>query len=422
MSAAGRILFVSEKFPWPVDDGGQARTFHVLKSLAQQFPVTLLSNAPPEPAHVAPVEAAGVEVVIAGKRAPRWKTPVYAGLATFTRAPHPLGKNRSAGLLRELEARIAAGGVLGVHFNHLDTAQYVEELGALRGQVRCVFDTHNVLTTMYARFRETSRNPLARAYMSLQGSKMNRYERAVMKEMDLVCVCSELERDLLRTWGVDRALVVPNGVDTDFFAPDVSSPALAEGPPAGPAQAPLVVFTGALGYAPNADGVRWLLDAVLPHLASELPDVRVRVVGKDPPAELARRAVPGKVEFTGWVDDVRPHMRGASAFVCPLRIGGGTRLKILDALALGLPVVSTTIGAEGLALTNHADVELADDAQGFARAIALLVREPERARALARAGRRLVVERYGWAGVTRPLVDKLLADDFGRSRARAGAR
>lgn len=399
MPAAARLLFVTEKFPWPVDDGGQARTFNVLKSLAQHFPVTLLANSPPDTAHVAPVEATGVEVVICGTRAARPRALAHAALATFTRAPHPIGKNRSRGLLRELRARLAAGGVLGVHFNHLDTAQYVEDLGGLKRGVRCVFDTHNVLTTMYKRFQETSRNPLASAYLALQWTKMNRYERAIMKEMDLVCVCSDLERELLRTWGVDRALVVPNGVDTDFFAP-VVTPA---------EQPPLVVFTGALGYAPNADGVRWLLDAVWPHLESELPGVRLRVVGKDPPAELTRRAAPGRVEFTGYVDDVRPHMRGASVFACPLRIGGGTRLKILDAMALGLPVVSTTVGAEGLAVTDHADIELADYAPDFAKAIARLVREPERARTLAGAGRKLVVDRYGWAGVTRPLVEKLLA-------------
>jgi glycosyltransferase involved in cell wall biosynthesis len=418
MSAAGTLLFVTEKFPWPVDDGGQARTFNVLKSLARHFPVTLLANAPPDAAHVAPVEATGVEVVICGTRAARPRALAHAALATFTRAPHPIGKNRSRGLLRELRARLAAGGVLGVHFNHLDTAQYVEDLGPLRKDVRCVFDTHNVLTTMYKRFQETSRNPLASAYLGLQWTKMNRYERAIMKEMDLVCVCSDLERELLRTWGVDRSLVVPNGVDTEYFAPQAQfgAPQAQHGAPVpAPAeQPPLVVFTGALGYAPNADGVRWLLDAVWPHLESELPGVRLRVVGKDPPAELVRRAVPGRIEFTGYVDDVRPHMRDASVFACPLRIGGGTRLKILDAMALGLPVVSTTVGAEGLAVTDHADIELSDYAPDFAKAIARLVREPERAQTLARAGRKLVVDRYGWAGVTRPLVEKLTAAEDAR--------
>ncbi|MBK7877115.1 MAG: glycosyltransferase [Planctomycetes bacterium] len=402
--SAGRILFASEKFPWPVDDGGQARTYNVLACLAREFPVTLLALAPPDPSSVAPIEALGVEVELVGRRAPRWQTPAWAALSTFTRAPHPMGKNRSSAMLRALKRRIEAGGVLGVHFNHLDTAQYVERLGSLRSRVRCVFDTHNVLTTMYERFHETARNPLAKGFLHLQWMKMNGFERAIMKQMDLVCVCSDLERALLRTWGVEKALVVPNGVDTDYFTPPAD-------PVAERAEPPLVVFTGAMGYAPNADGVRWFLDEVLPKLCERVPGVRFRVVGKDPPADLLARARDGSIEFTGYVDDVRPHMRGASVFVCPLRIGGGTRLKILDALSLGLPVVSTTVGAEGLAVTHGHDVELADDAVPFADAIAALVRDERRAREFARHGRELVLARYGWTGVTRPLVERLRAED-----------
>lgn len=404
--SVGRILFVTEKFPWPVDDGGQARTYNVLACLARSFPVTLIGLAPPDPAHVAPIEALGVEVDLAGARAPRWQAPAWAALSTFGRAPHPMGKNRSGRMLASIRRRIEAGGVLGVHFNHLDTAQYVERLGPLRSRVRCVFDTHNVLTTMYQRFADTARNPLAKSFLHLQWTKMNRFERAIMKQMDLVCVCSDLERDLLRTWGVDRALVVPNGVDTEYFTPPAD--AVAER-----ARPPLVVFTGAMGYAPNSDGVRWFLDAVLPLVRERVPDVRFRVVGKDPPADLVARSVPGAVEFTGYVDDVRPHMRGASVFVCPLRIGGGTRLKILDAMSLGLPVVSTTVGAEGLAVTNHHDVELADDPHAFAAAVLELLGDERRAHLLATNGRELVLARYGWSGVTRPLVERLAAAPVG---------
>lgn len=400
--SAGRVLFVSEKFPWPVDDGGQARTYNVLKRLAGAFPVTLLGRAPADPAHTTRIEALGVEVATFGPRVPAWRTPAWAALSTLTRAPHPLGKNRSGRILRELRARIERGDVTAVHFNHLDTAQYVEELGPLRSRVRCVFDTHNVLTTMYERFHATAKNPLSKSFLHLQWMKMNRFERAIMKRMDLVCVCSDLERDLLRTWGVDHVLVVPNGVDTDFFAPEGDPIAARTAPP-------LVVFTGAMGYAPNADGVRWFLDDVLPRVRKRLPAVRFRVVGKDPPPDLLARAAPGAIELTGYVDDVRPHMRGASVFVCPLRIGGGTRLKILDAMALGLPVVSTTVGAEGLVVTNHHDVELADDAEAFAAAILELVANDRRARLLATHGRELVVTRYGWAGVTAPLVERLSA-------------
>lgn len=398
--SARELVFVTEKFPWPVDDGGQARTYHVLRRLAASVPTVLVGNAPPagiEAASIAGIEELGVEVEVVGARAARWSAPAHAALATFTRAPHPIGKNRSRRMLDALRRRVDQGAT-HVHFNHLDAAQYVERLGALRRRVRCVFDTHNVLTTMYQRFHETAGNPLSRAYLELQWMKMNRFERAVMKQMDLVCVCSDVERDLLRTWGVENTLVVPNGVDVDAFTPIDLAAARRRDPP-------LVVFTGAMGYAPNSDAARWFLDAILPELAKLLPRVLFRIVGKDPPQDLLARSKPGEVELTGRVDDVRPFMSDACVFVCPLRIGGGTRLKILDAMAQGLPVVSTTVGAEGLAVTNRHDVELADDPASFARAIAELVRDERRAFELARNGRALVEHRYGWDGVVRPLIE-----------------
>jgi glycosyltransferase involved in cell wall biosynthesis len=276
----------------------------------------------------------------------------------------------------------------------------VEDLGALRNEVACVFDTHNVLTTMYQRFHETARSPFLRAFFGLQWTKMSRFEREIMRRMDRVLVCSDVERDLLRTWGIDQVLVVPNGVDVDYFTPAEPDATQRSAPP-------LVVFTGAMGYEPNADAVRWFLAEVLPQVRASVPDVLFRVVGKDPPADLLARKTPGAVEFTGRVDDVRPLMNRARVFVCPLRIGGGTRLKILDAMAQALPVVSTAVGAEGLAVTPGANIEIADGARAFAGAVVALIHDEARARAVAQAGLALVRERYSWAGVTRALLDDL---------------
>jgi glycosyltransferase involved in cell wall biosynthesis len=171
----------------------------------------------------------------------------------------------------------------------------------------------------------------------------------------------------------------------------------------------LIVFTGAMAYEPNADAVRWFLDEILPLVRVAASNVIFRVVGKDPPADLLARSVAKQVEFTGRVDDVRPHMRDATVFVCPLRIGGGTRLKILDAMSQALPVVSTTVGAEGLRVSPGRDIVLADDPRTFADAVLTLVRDESKARAVALAGLELVRERYSWEAVTRGLVDTVLS-------------
>jgi glycosyltransferase involved in cell wall biosynthesis len=398
MAAPGRILFVTEKFPHPVDDGGQIRTWNVLVRLARELPVTLLSLDAPTPADLAAVRERSIDVVCLGPRRARWTAPWFAAQALFTRAPYPMRKNFSRRMLAELRNRIAAGGVAAVHFNHLDAAQYVEQLGPERERVRTVFDTHNLLTRLYERFAHEGANPARRAYATIQWWRMARFEPRILRAMDRVLVCSDTERELTHTWGVDGAMVVPNGVDLAQFA-------AAARPPRAAAAPPTVVFTGALSYAPNAEAVRWLLDEIAPELTKLLPDARILVVGKGAPAALLARARPPRVEFTGWVEDVRPYVAQADVCVVPIRVGGGTRIKILEAMAAGVPVVSTRVGAEGIAARDGESIVLADDAPGFARAIVDLCRDADRAASIAERAGRLVRERYGWDGVLEPLLE-----------------
>ena len=395
MPPGRRLLFVTEKFPWPLDDGGQLRTWHVLAGLAAELPVTLASLAPPDPSSIEPVRALGVEVATFARRRSAARTAWYAAKALATRKPYPLEKNASRELLADLRRRIAAGGVLALHLNHLDAAQYVEDLGP--GRPGAVVDTHNLLTRMYERFADAARDPARRAYCTVQWWKMARYERELLKQVERVAVCSDVEREQLRTWGIDRVLVVPNGVDTAKLVPD--GRALRAGGP------PSIVFVGALSYLPNADGVRWFLAEVAPRLESKLPGFRLTIAGKDPPSDVRARAVPGRVEVPGFVDDLAGLVRGADACVVPLRIGGGTRLKILDAMALGTPVVATRVGAEGILARDREHLLLGDTPDEIAAAVAEVCTDRALARRLSENGRRLVVERYDWKQAVAPLVE-----------------
>jgi len=193
-------------------------------------------------------------------------------------------------------------------------------------------------------------------------------------------------------------MVVPNGVDLARFTETGRRPRHAGAPPT-------IVFTGALSYSPNAEAVRWLLDGIAPELAKLLPRSRIVIVGKGAPGALLARARPPEIEFTGWVEDVRPYLAQADVCVVPIRVGGGTRIKILEAMAAGVPVVSTRVGAEGIAAKDGESIVLADDAASFARAVAELGRDPGRASSIADRARQLVQERYGWDGVLQPLVD-----------------
>jgi glycosyltransferase involved in cell wall biosynthesis len=217
-----------------------------------------------------------------------------------------------------------------------------------------------------------------------------------MRKADCVVVCSEVERRLLQEWGVRKCLVIPNGVDTEFFTPH----SVGLRPGGRPAH---LVFTGAMDYMPNAQGIRWFLHSVLPELDRRSLNYKLTIVGKRPPADLLAWERPGQIEFTGHVEDVRPYTRLADVFVVPLQIGGGTRLKILEALAMEVPVVSTRIGAEGLDLRDGVHLRLADDAYTMTQAIAEMCVQPDRAQEMARRGRKHVLERYDWEAVTYPL-------------------
>jgi glycosyltransferase involved in cell wall biosynthesis len=225
---------------------------------------------------------------------------------------------------------------------------------------------------------------------------MQRYEKSVLLKSDCVIVCSEAERELLKLWGVHNALVVPNGVDTDFFRPKVRNFRSSH-------IVPHLLFIGAMDYFPNMDGIRWFLRFVVPELSRRMSSYKLTIVGRNPPVDLLAWQQPGRVEFTGFVDDVRPYASSADVFFVPLRIAAGTRLKILEALAMELPVVSTRVGAEGLEFLDRVHFRLVDTAREMADVVVGLCEDPNGAQEMARAACEKLRERYGWSAVTTPL-------------------
>lgn len=398
MKKHATILFVTDKFPWPLDDGGQIRTFQILKALAFRFRVVLIAGSPPSLICEEAIRELGVEVVSCERRRLSWSLPIHVVVALFTKRPYPLPKNFSRRILGEIGKRLHLGELSAIHFNHLDAAQYIDWLDLKGSGVTAVFDTHNVLSKMYSRFVGSTENALRKGYSWIQWKKMCRYEHALMQKMDCVVVCSEAEQDILHDCGINSGLVVPNGVDTKFFTPARREVRLD--------QEPLkLIFTGAMDYLPNAEGIRWFCRFVLPRL-DDLPlYYKFTVVGKNPPADLLAIQSPGKIEFTGRVDDVRPYTRCADVFVVPLQVGGGTRLKVLESLAMQIPVVSTRLGAEGLHLDDGVHLRLADDPNSIAQAIAELASQTEQCREIARLGRQKVLETYDWESVTAPLCE-----------------
>jgi len=402
MPETPRVLFVTEKYPWPLDDGGQIRTFQVLRALAGEARVTLLSTGPQQSGALEPLRALGIEVVLVPPHRRAWKLPFELARALFTRRPHPLPKNFSQAMLAEIRRHIASGSVDVLHLNHLDAAQYLEYLQLEPGRTRTTIDTHNLLSGLYGHLVAAAGNPLSKAFTWLQWTRMVRYEPALLRRAEHVLVCSEKEREALAVLGVERVRVVPNGVDTSYFAPLAT-------PPENRLGALELVFTGGMDYLPNEDGARWFLERIFPLVVRGRPDARITFVGKNPSSALRAFAREGQIVFTGRVEDVRPFVQRAQVFVVPLRIGGGTRLKLLEALATGVPLVSTRVGAEGLDFSADEHLLLADEPQDFANAVLALANDKPRAARLAASGRARVLERYDWTVTTQPLIDEVRA-------------
>jgi glycosyltransferase involved in cell wall biosynthesis len=245
---------------------------------------------------------------------------------------------------------------------------------------------------------------------------MLRYERRTLERFDGVLAVSDADRQTfsgLYPGAIRQPVhVVPTGVDTEYFAPAAT-----------PQPAPCgshLIFTGSMDWLPNEDAMQYFCRDILPLIRAEQPDVTLAIVGRTPTPAVKRLADEHGVTVTGRVDDVRPYMNDAAVYIVPLRIGGGTRLKIFEAMAMGKAVVSTTVGAEGLPVTDGTHVMLADEPRTFAAAVVALLRDPNRRRQLETAARALVVEHYDWSAVAGSLEDALIRFS-GRAPASAPA-
>jgi glycosyltransferase involved in cell wall biosynthesis len=258
------------------------------------------------------------------------------------------------------------------------------------GRIPLLLFQHNVEHMIWKRLSDVERVLWRRALLEVEWKKMRRYEARACEEADLTLAVSDADRELLETCAPPATIrTIPTGVDIEYF-----HPAGCEETPAS------LVFTGAMDWYPNEDAMLHFIEAILPAIRRSIPEVSLSVVGRNPSERLRSVAARAGVHVTGTVEDVRPHVARAAVCIVPLRVGGGSRLKIFEALAMGKAVVSTTIGAEGLPVVPGQHLLLAGDAENFAQTVTSLLRDPERRQHLACAGRRLVEERYSWARVT----------------------
>ncbi len=394
------VLFVSQQFPYPLTDGGNIRTFKLLEGLAAQYEVCLIASIRSDADVREGMEllkriCSEVVCVPDVKSRSVLSSMLTVGRALLRNLPLAVAYNFNPHIQREVEVRRARKKFWAIHMNHLDTVQYFP---TGRMTEKTVLDSHNLLHLFYAKAASIERSLWKRILLRVEAWRMRRYEFRVFETLDNVVVCSELEkRHLAGISGTDRVRVVPNGVDCAYFHPPQ------KGYERNPAT---VVFTGAMGYSPNSDAAVYFIREVMPILRKKTQGVCFAVVGRDPPAELVALGRQWTdVLVTGKVPDVREHVWGARIFVVPIRKGAGTRLKVLEAFAMGIPTVSTSMGAEGIEFTPEQDLLLADDPASMADRIVELLQNPTQCEALGKRAMALARSRYDWNVVTAGLLD-----------------
>ena len=387
-----KILWISAGLLLPLDKGGKLRTWHLMRHLAQRHQITFLSFADPEtPA----ADRAGMSevctelITIPRREVPKGSLRFALDAASYVvrRLPYAVGKYRSPELQVRLNELLATG-----RFD-LVVCDFLAPVANVPEDLPCpaVLFTHNVEAEIWRRHAETARSPVHRAFLSAQYRRTVRLERDAVRRFDVVLAVSDTDRrTLLQAYGPLRQPlhVVPTGVDTSYFS-EVTAPVRPRH----------MVFTGSMDWLPNEDAMLFFVRDVLPLIRHEEPSATLSIVGRAPTPAVVKLGSEYGVEVTGRVDDVRPHMAAAAVYIVPLRIGGGTRLKIFEAMAMGKPVVSTTIGAEGLPVKPERDILIADSATAFAGAVVRLLRNQDERTRIGEAARRLVAERYDWSAV-----------------------
>ena len=387
-----RILWVKMGGLWPATTGGRVRSLNTISELAHGHQVSVITthghgDDPQGLKQQLPHCEAVVSVPYAVPK--RGSAAFAAALAGswFSHYPVDLWKWRVAAVRREVDNVLAQGNVDLCIADFLFAAANVP----MPGNVPVLLFEHNVEYLIWQRLANLETTSWKRALFEMEWRKLRACEREAVANAALTIAVSDDDRDRLAEMSPgSRVVSIPTGVNTGYFTPRRE------------AETPMrLVFSGSMDWHPNEDAVCYFVETILPRIRAEFPNVSFTIIGRNPSARVRELTAQPGIAVTGTVDDVRPAIAEGSVYVVPLRAGSGTRIKIFEALAMGQAVVSTTVGAEGLALESGRHFVAADTPHDFAQAVIRLLRDPGKRSALGDAGRALVEAHYSWAMVAR---------------------
>lgn len=402
-----RIVFATSRLPYPPREGHQLRSWNLLRALASRHEVSLLSfqrkdDEPPGEALRGAVHRFECFPIPSenSRRALAWS--LLRGIAPL--GPPFLATKYQSPPLRNALARMGKEADLV----HLDILPMMAHADCIPAGVPVVYDAHNVEHALLEDRVRLEPGFLRRRFLAGQVARLRRFEASACRRADLVLACSQDDASALSSLAPGTStIVIPNGVDLEQNRPAPATGACDDDD--------CMVFVGQMGWFPNRDGVEWFLDQILPRVLAKRTTARLVLVGKTEGLSIPDN-VRSNVVLAGFVPDIRPCVHAAAVYIVPLRAGSGTRLKVLEAMALGKAIVTTSIGSSGIDLEHGVEAMFADDAEAFAAAILSLIESPERRRALGMAARNRAESDYGWDAIGQHMLaryDRLLEDAHG---------
>lgn len=392
-----KILWVKAGKILPVDTGGKIRSFNLLRQLATRHETTFLSYhaGPPDPAYAESLSAVLPGAIAIGNAGPGSRLAVGAQYLRYlpSSTPFAVAKFTSPAVRRFIAEAMRAQRFDVMICDFLAASKnFPRQLTTPTALFQ-----HNVESALWKRQAAHEANPLRRAVFAIEAEKMRRYERQAVRRFHHIIAVSEHDRALMSEMtDSGRITVAPTGVDLSEYR--ASQPSTTG--------EPVVLFLGSMDWEANIDGVEWFHRESWPRILAAVPNARFRIVGRRPAARVERLGLDPSVEVTGDVASVIPYLRDATVFVVPLRVGGGTRLKIYEAMASGCAVVSTSIGAEGLDINDGRDILLADGPAAFADAVSGLLVDANR-RGNIQAAATTHAARFDWTVVVHRFEDSL---------------
>jgi polysaccharide biosynthesis protein PslH len=396
MNTPLRILWLKTGPLHPLDTGGKLRTYHMLRELAKSHDVTYLALCPlktsPEVKSAA-AEYSQQQVWVPwqapGKGSPKFFTSLAFNL--FQSQPYVISRYHSPAMVKAIQKETQAGQHDLVVCDFLTPA--VNLFSPNAPAAKTLLFQHNVESQIWQRLYQNQTNPIKRFYFRLQWQRLRHFEAKVSARFQGVVAVSDEDAAIFRQdFGLRNVLgSVPTGVDVDHFAAVPKAP-----------QPGNLAFLGSMDWMPNMDAARWFVEEIFPLVKKSCPNTTFTIIGRNPPEKIKSMADQNPaIRVTGTVADVRPYLAQAEAMLVPLRVGGGTRIKIYEAMAAGIPVVSTRIGAEGLKVAHGENILLADRPEDFARETLRLLQNPDLRDLLSTRAQTLVREHFGWASVAK---------------------